>query len=75
MLSMGLSGGLRMGTYPYIRDSISGPVKTPESMLLAGLIAGTVGFSLSAPIFQIKTRTQAEAGSLCSKTGNLLTGA
>ena len=74
MMSMALSGGIRMGTYPYFRDLIS-EEKMAWSMFAAGMLGGCVGFSLSAPIFQIKTRSQAEAGVLCPKTGLLLTGA
>ena len=53
-----------MGTYPLIRDKLnemSSPAEEKSwwSMFAAGMMGGCLGFSVSAPIFQIKTRSQA----------------
>lgn len=60
MLSMGTSCGVRMGCYPYLRDWVAGDPtrKTPTIMFATGLVAGGVGYWLSCPFFQAKTRLQ-----------------
>jgi len=60
MLSMGTSCGIRMGSYPYLRDWVAGNStnKTPLLMFGTGLFAGGVGYWVSCPFFQAKTRLQ-----------------
>ena len=67
----------RVGLYPSVRDALvalRGGRKTGLDMLLGGAVAGGLGYWLSTPIFQLKTRLQAEAGALDAASGVLLTG-
>ena len=60
--------GIGMGCYPTVRDAITefrGDApgsKDAASMFGAGLISGGVGYGLSNPFWQMKTRVQAAAG-------------
>jgi len=49
-----------MGAYPYLRDWIAGDStkKTPLLMFGTGLFAGGIGYWVSCPFFQAKTRLQ-----------------
>lgn len=60
MFSMGTSCGVRMGCYPFLRDWVTGDAarKTPAVMFGTGLVAGGMGYWLSCPFFQAKTRLQ-----------------
>jgi len=61
MSSMATSCGIRMGCYPYLRDWAAGnsAKKTPTLMFGTGLFAGAMGYWVSCPFFQTKTRLQA----------------
>lgn len=73
----------RIGMYPSVRDRIvgngsSGSTATEDptfrTRLLAGAITGAIGSALFAPVDVVRLRMQADAGSLCPKSGDLLTG-
>mmetsp|Transcript_15191 Transcript_15191/g.22995 ORF Transcript_15191/g.22995 Transcript_15191/m.22995 type:complete len:308 (-) Transcript_15191:158-1081(-) len=61
-----VSVGSRMGIYPFLRDGIIKKLehkeKHPGVMFLAGLMPGMFGYWVSTPLWQIKTRLQAETG-------------
>lgn len=77
----GSSYALRVGTYPVLRDALvlalegEGGRKTGRTMFAAGFASGLMGFWLSTPLWQIKTRMHAEAGQVDAATGKLTTGA
>mmetsp|Transcript_2540 Transcript_2540/g.4966 ORF Transcript_2540/g.4966 Transcript_2540/m.4966 type:complete len:307 (-) Transcript_2540:105-1025(-) len=75
--SASVSVGTRLGSYELIRDSIISQMghqgKHPTVMWFSGLIPGLVGYWVSTPLWQVKTRIQAEAGVL--KDGIYVTGA
>jgi len=56
--------GLRFGLYPAVRDVLS-PVErhsasvAPAVMMASGLISGTVGYFVAAPLFLLKVRAHA----------------
>jgi len=57
--------GIRIGTYPFVRDLICGnlrPGQTPTLIqrIIAGLITGAVGISIACPTDVVKIRLQAE---------------
>lgn len=68
VMGMGLSSAIRFGWYEIVRDGISGitpqsgsvPEKQLSSMILAGLICGSLGYAASAPFHLLKTITQAQ---------------
>ena len=70
--SIAVSGGLRLGFYPIVRDAL-GKHKTPVIMFTAGLATGAAGYAISCPIFRLKTKMQAEAG-IIGADGVLKTG-
>ena len=61
-MSVAVSSGLRIGTYPAIRDRLVDvlrvPSKDPATLLMAGLLSGTLGFALATPLFAAKIRAQ-----------------
>lgn len=83
--SIFVSLGVRMGFYPYVRDSINHfsslylseegkeNRKSASSMAVSGFVCGAAGFFLATPLFGMKTQLQAEAGVMGSdgvmKTG------
>jgi hypothetical protein len=76
----GTSYALRVGTYPLLRDCMvfaihgEGGSKAGHTMFAAGFASGVLGFFLSTPLWQLKTRMHAEAG-LLDASGVLTTGA
>ena len=57
--------GIRIGTYPYVRNLICGKLKDGETptlskRIIAGLITGAVGISVASPTDVVKIRLQAE---------------
>ncbi|CAE7252548.1 mcfS [Symbiodinium necroappetens] len=84
--SMGCCVGMRNGLYTVFRDGIghledraSGipPSATgkagPVAMFTAGLFSGMAGYIITAPLLQVKTRMQAEAGRI-GPDGRYVTG-
>ncbi|KAL1496332.1 hypothetical protein AB1Y20_016288 [Prymnesium parvum] len=75
------SYALRVGAYPLLRDALvlatdgEAGEKGGHHMFVAGFASGLVGFLLSTPLWQIKTRMHAEAGVRCEATGKMLSGA
>eukprot|EP00466_Bigelowiella_natans_P019682 jgi/Bigna1/91130/estExt_fgenesh1_pg.C_890053 len=67
-----ISVGTRMGIYPFLRDGIikklEHQTKHPGVMFIAGLLPGMFGYWVSTPLWQIKTRLQAETGLLVNGT-------
>jgi len=58
-----ISSGTRIGFYPMVRDRmINGGKKKPSHMFFSGLALGSFGYWLSTPLFQAKTRLQAQLG-------------
>ena len=59
-VAVGVSQGLRMGMYPTVRDSLirDGGSVTPAAMATAGLVSGSLGYLVSAPVWLLKTRSQ-----------------
>ena len=56
----GLSRGIGLGCYPAFRDLLVSPEeKSGVSMFAAGLMSGGLGYGLSTPLWQLKTRLQA----------------
>ena len=54
--------GLRVGLYPTVRDAIAPPGNVrPDAMALAGLINGALAYGVSAPVWLMKVRYQADA--------------
>jgi len=73
--SMGCCVGLRNGLYPRVRDGIghledalAGRPRNaankagPVAMFMAGILSGMTGYVIAAPLLQVKTQMQAEAG-------------
>jgi len=66
-LAIGVSSAGRVGLYPYARDAVveaTGGERSAPAMFAAGLGAGAAGYLASAPVFQVKTLAQAEAGAV-----------
>ena len=70
-----ISTSVRMGLYPIFRDfaveqtgrrssSSGGGSKNAGHMFFSGLVPGGIGYWLGTPLYQVKNRLQAEAGSL-----------
>ena len=59
VIASGISRGIGIGLYPYIRNKIS-TKKTKMSIFSAGLISGALGYGISNPLWIIKTRVQAD---------------
>ena len=62
---IGMTGAFRIGAYPTVRDATCkflGREKTPTLMFVSGFMCGMSGFWIATPMFQMKTRLQAEAG-------------
>lgn len=61
VLSISTSSSIRMGLYPYLRDMVVGDPKrkTAGAMFGTGLFAGALGYFISCPLFQTKTKMQA----------------
>ena len=59
-----MARGIGMGCYPAVRELVVGNdgEKNAATMFLAGIIAGGLGYGLSTPMWQIKTRLQASVG-------------
>ncbi|KAJ1461781.1 mitochondrial carrier domain-containing protein [Pelagophyceae sp. CCMP2097] len=81
-LGIGISSMGRVGIYPFIRDAAAGrnadgskATASPALMFCAGLFSGAVGYMACAPVYQVKTLAQAEAGTICPTTGKLTSGA
>ncbi|GAB5367323.1 hypothetical protein AAMO2058_001220500 [Amorphochlora amoebiformis] len=76
-LAASVSVGTRMGIYPFLRDGMIAKLqhqtKHPGVMWFAGLLPGMFGYWVSTPLWQIKTRIQAEAG-IVDSLGVLTTG-
>ena len=57
------SQGLRLGLYPSVRELLSAePISEsrpplPSVMLLSGLLSGSVGYFVAAPLFLLKVRS------------------
>ena len=64
-VAVALSQGLRLGLYPTVRDSLLGSKSQssvrPDVMAVAGLLSGSFAYLLSAPLWLLKTRSQAES--------------
>ena len=62
VFAVALSQGLRMGLYPSARDLMTPPgAARPDQMMLAGLASGSVAYAFAAPLWLLKTRSQAAA--------------
>lgn len=76
--SIAMSTCIRLTIYPFLRDyldfGLGRTEKSPVTMFCAGLMVGGVGYFTCNPLFQLKTRMQAEAGVL-GADGVLRTGA
>ena len=70
--SIGSGGGAvgRIGIYPFVRDGLMKSVGAKEgekpysAMIAAGFITGGSAYLFMAPVYQVKTMAQAEAGML-----------
>lgn len=68
--------GVGFGCYPTVRDMMSGQGNEPKSkisMFGAGLVSGGIGYGISTPMWQMKTRLQATTGRV-GADGLLITG-
>lgn len=61
MVGAAVSRGIGLGCYPAIRDTLVGSEgkKGGASMFAAGLVSGGIGYGISTPAWQLKTRLQA----------------
>ncbi|KAL1511072.1 hypothetical protein AB1Y20_005895 [Prymnesium parvum] len=59
--AVSISQGFRMGLYPFVRDALQprGAAR-PELMLLSGVISGSIAYTLAAPLYLVKVRSQAD---------------
>lgn len=77
-VAISMSSGLRLGTYPVLRDTLTAAVgaevKNPTTMFASSLLAGCVSYFIAAPFWLCKTRLQAEAGAVNAE-GVLTSGA
>jgi len=65
-----ISSGTRIGFYPLLRDRMmNGGKKKPSHMFFSGLALGSLGYWVSTPLFQTKTRLQAQLGRELVGTG------
>lgn len=64
-IGMGLSSGIRFACYAPLRNALVGndEKKSYEHMVIAGLISGCLGYSLTTPFHLIKTSIQAQMSS------------
>lgn len=70
--SLGSGGGAvgRIGLYPIVRDSMTKAVGAKEGskpypiMIASGFVCGGSAYLFCAPVYQVKTMAQAEAGKL-----------
>ena len=60
-----MSSGLRLGTYPVLRDTLTLAVgaeeKNPTTMFASSLLAGCVSYFIAAPFWLCNTARSAEA--------------
>lgn len=69
MSAVGMSTGIRLGAYPYLREVLTntfanGATTAPAYIMFSsGLVSGAVGYFVSTPLWSAKTRVQAEVAS------------
>jgi len=69
-----ISVGVRLGTYPLIRDLVSGGDAPSAGVLMgSGLLSGAAGYFFASPLFYAKNVLQATSG-LVSSEGIMVTG-